>query len=394
MKSMMILDEPHIVERGFYYNRDFTGWDWIRGQEGDNLNTAPSRITAPADSSKIRGYNTAFQIHGRNIYWRQFEKDTFVAQTMQKSIDWLERNYTDNPFFLYVDTFDPHEPWDAPPWYVDMYDPEYKGQVISYPQYWFANDFLTPSELNHCRAIYAAEVTMVDRWIGKLLQAIEDKGLFKNSMIVVTTDHGFMHGEHGIMGKALIDRRGFVYCPLYEEVARIPMIIKHPDAAPFRTNAIVQPPDIMATALDLCNIQPPPGVHGKSFAGIFKGSKTTHRDFAITSPSIASNALTARVRTALNNSEWALHLPAQPTVEKSSELKEVDGISKSASEEFSRTIDERIPYVGELYNIKNDPEQKNNLYNSKPDIVEELRNQYVAYLKELNTNPDYIKAWE
>ena len=66
--------------------------------------------------------------HLRNISRRRGEEDCFVAQTMRKAMMWLERNYMNEQFFLWIDTFDPQEPWDAPRQYVEKYDPGYKGE--------------------------------------------------------------------------------------------------------------------------------------------------------------------------------------------------------------------------------------------------------------------------
>ena len=79
------------------------------------------------------------------------------------------------PFFLWLDTFDPHEPWDAPPYYVDWYDPGYRGEVLAHANYGRA-DYMTEAERQHTKALYAAEVSMVDKWIGRLLQQVDDLG--------------------------------------------------------------------------------------------------------------------------------------------------------------------------------------------------------------------------
>ncbi|MCD6336261.1 MAG: sulfatase, partial [Candidatus Latescibacteria bacterium] len=187
--SMMVADCPHILENGYHFDRGFTGWEWIRGQESDRWKTYPPRPALPASEEKLRNPDRLVRVHQRNIADRRYEADTFVARTMVEAGQWLERNYKQEKFFLYVDTFDPHEPWDAPQWYVDKYDPGYEGEEVNYPLYGPC-DYLTRAELKHARAMYAAEVTLVDRWIGMLLQKIEDLGLFENTMVIVTTDHG------------------------------------------------------------------------------------------------------------------------------------------------------------------------------------------------------------
>ena len=89
-------------------------------------------------------------------------------------------------FILWVDSWDPHEPWDPPAYYVDQYDPGYEGDEIIYPCYGFSN-YMTEQELNHVRALYAAEVTMVDRWVGMLFDSMRLMGLTLCSGFRATT---------------------------------------------------------------------------------------------------------------------------------------------------------------------------------------------------------------
>ena len=129
--SMMIADTPHHLNNGFLYNRGFTGWKWIRGQESDLLETHSydfeSKIalryrehTRPHPNKLPAGIFN----HLKNSDSRRNEGDTFVAQTVRTACDWLERNYQHENFYLMVDTFDPHEPWDVPDWYIRRFDPD------------------------------------------------------------------------------------------------------------------------------------------------------------------------------------------------------------------------------------------------------------------------------
>ena len=116
--------------------------------------------------------------HRRNTRARRYERDCFAAQTMSTACDWLERNYKGSPFFLYVDTFDPHEPWDTPEWYVRRYEEEpWTDPRLDYPKNGPMGDLYTQSEIQHIRNLYAAEMTLVDKWVGRLLEKIEDLGL-------------------------------------------------------------------------------------------------------------------------------------------------------------------------------------------------------------------------
>lgn len=76
----------------------------------------------------------------------QTEAETFPAKTAQTSIRWLEENYQAHPFFLWVDCFDPHEPWDAPEYLVRRYNPDYEGTPMIHPNYWPSNVY-SPAKL-------------------------------------------------------------------------------------------------------------------------------------------------------------------------------------------------------------------------------------------------------
>ena len=96
------------------------------------------------------------------------EADTFCARTAATTATWLERNYRAGPFFLWVDFFDPHEPWDPPEYLVRRYDPDYDGPPMLHPNYGPADRY-SAAELRNLWAHYAAEAELVDRHIGRVL---------------------------------------------------------------------------------------------------------------------------------------------------------------------------------------------------------------------------------
>ena len=81
-----------------------------------------------------------------NMLDRKCDDDWTSAQAFRAAIRFLNDNKGNTPFFLWIDSFDPHEPWDAPQWYVDRYDPGYQGEVVAYPKPGPC-DYLTPAEL-------------------------------------------------------------------------------------------------------------------------------------------------------------------------------------------------------------------------------------------------------
>ncbi len=389
--TMLIADTPHILEDGYNFDRGFTGWEWIRGQETDRLSTDPAKVDFPCDPDKLRNPEVIAR-HLRNISHRQSESDCFVAQTMLRAIKWLERNHKQENFFLWVDTFDPHEPWDPPKWYVEKYDPNYEGEEIVYPIYGKC-DYLSEKELNHIRALYSGEVTLVDKWIGTLLRKIEDLGLFDNTMIIFTSDHGFYFGEHGYIGKSVISGSYFEYLPLYEEVAHIPLIIWVPGLNKAKTvDAFVQPPDITATILDFAGIQKRDEIQGKSLLPVIEGTSKKLRDFTISSPSLLGGSLGAP-RITIRQGEWLFVLPPSKfedgVVE---ETKAVDGISRKlmAGKEL-RVIHESIE--PELYNLFQDKTQQNNIFVKNKAMAESFRSQIINWLVEHGIKEEILRFW-
>ena len=128
-----VLDTPHPFRPGFNYQRGFDVWEQIRGQESDRWRSHPLVVEFPCDTAKLRDPHTTLTQYLRNVSGR--EDDYFCARTVRSALRWLEANRTRRPFFMYVDTSDPHEPWDPLQHYVDRYAPGYEGQRVVYPRY-------------------------------------------------------------------------------------------------------------------------------------------------------------------------------------------------------------------------------------------------------------------
>ena len=129
--TMGVVDTPFFIRNGFGYDRGFDDFVWVRGQGDD---------TRPHERSDYRQT------------WRS-ESDRLVACTITEAEQWLERHYKEQ-FFLYVDTWDPHEPWDAPEYYTSLYRAGYEGRQI-YPSYGRWEDAgLTRDDVDLAHATY------------------------------------------------------------------------------------------------------------------------------------------------------------------------------------------------------------------------------------------------
>jgi arylsulfatase A-like enzyme len=269
--SMLITDHYHLWSKGSgNYHFNFTGFEFIRGQESDRWITDPEiPLEYGAPAAKLR-QQPFLDPYMRNRHGRKTERDYFGPMVMQSAIDWVERNRTHQDFFLMVDCFDPHEPWDPPYPYNQMYNPEGKGDALFWPE--VGPCTLSEDDLHHVRALYAGELTMVDRWIGLFVDKLEQLGLMEDTMIIFATDHGELIGEHGVIMKpwsAIADSN------LYQELAHIPLMICHPHQAQpgRRVEHLVQLIDLFPTILDAMGVAIPEECQGRSLLPLVLGER-------------------------------------------------------------------------------------------------------------------------
>ena len=225
MHTAAAVDTPYYLRDGMNYDRGFQSFFMNRGQD-----TLWSLIPEPGYHHESMDVREA---------WR-YESDRNAPRTFMTAIRWLQRHYKED-FFLYVDTWDPHEPWDAPPYYTELYWPDYDGELVL-PLYgnWHDVPGYEEAKLRKGHATYCGEITMVDTWLGYLLKSVENMGLADRTVVIFTTDHGFYFGEHGgLFGKMSSDKypdgtlrpydepgSQWSYSPLYEEICHLPLLIR------------------------------------------------------------------------------------------------------------------------------------------------------------------------
>jgi hypothetical protein len=151
----------------------------------------------PAHPSKLKPH---FPTYYRNTAHFRREEDYFAPSVFQAATRWVEQNHNQESFFLMIDSFDPHEPWHTPEEFWRIYDPDYEGEHPIWPPYGRPT-MLSPEELRHVHALYSGEITMADKWFGRFINRLDQLRLLDNTMIVVTSDHGFLFGEHNWLGK-------------------------------------------------------------------------------------------------------------------------------------------------------------------------------------------------
>jgi len=282
-QSAMISDGWHLHEpTGLDVSRGFDFVQWIRGQEADPVD-AGQKLALPVgeyfkphpDNARVSAYWRArLEQYFRNTAHWKTEQDTFVARVMTAALKWLRRQPRRDNLFLWVDCFDPHEPWDPRFNCHEEYDPGYKGKLIIDPVPGYVAGYLTAAELRHIKALYAGEVTLVDRWIGHFLEELRGMGFYDNSLIVFTSDHGHPFGEHGVIKKA----RPYPYT----ELVHVPLVVRLPGGkgAGRRVGSLVETVDLMPTLLEFMAVPVPEGVQGVSLMPVLRGEVNGVRDYA------------------------------------------------------------------------------------------------------------------
>ena len=273
--TMLINDTPHMINYGYGFDRPFHAWEMIRGNEVDRSRTDWFPDWKIEDFEKYRT-NSHMATYRRQTMDRNLEEEYFAPMVMKSTCDWLERNAGHDGFFLWVDSFDPHEPWDPPQHYIDMYDPDFDGTSVYWPRYARTEDFLTDREQEHIGKLFAAECTMCDTHIGRVLNKIDNLGMRDNTIVIIMSDHGHYFGEHGLQSKT---------GPLYEEVSHQILMIHHPEGigAGKRLQALVQSPDVTVTIMDMLGVEAPTemDVQGESLLPLMTGDKRSVRRAAV-----------------------------------------------------------------------------------------------------------------
>lgn len=411
--TYLIADNPHLCEMGFNYDRGFDAFNWIRGQETDRYRTSPKELNIPP----LTKNRSEFILKGylRNRSTMVDEEDCFVSRSIKTACRWLEDNMDQDNFYLHIDLFDPHEPWDAPKRFLQLYEKSYQGDEIIFPYYSFWKNFLTAEELNHVRSLYLAEVTMVDYWVGVLLDKVDELGLIDDTAVIFTSDHGHLFGEHEIIGKSLMPEVNghmlYEAIPMYNEIRRTPLLIRIPGQNPSqRISALVQTPDLMPTILELAGIVTteatsgesrvqalqcgvfftenwkfqPEDIHGMSLMPLIRGETSRLRDIAVCSNTLIHHSPILAKTAIVTEDGWCLHYSGK-----------YEEIAQDAAMWISKLVDPRtalIPTTPALFNLLEDPTETNDIIHSNEVLAAEIHDRYVRWLEQIRTPEMHING--
>lgn len=256
---------------------------------------------------------------GRFLHWDLPEEYHYNAWVAERSVERL-RQYqeTNQPFFLWASFPDPHPPYLVPEPWASLYDPDEmtlpplpdQQEILrNPPPYQLTQqdhpDFSPYAESGQgihgyhshkknsdpyhpgwedeatCRkavAVYYGMVSMMDHYIGQILDYLDQSGLADSTLIVFTSDHGHFFGQHGLVAKGAFH---------YEDGIRVPFLSRHPDEQrgdapdPRRTDELVNLVDLAPTFLDFAGIDIPVTMSGKSLLPLLAGTGPSPNHFTL-----------------------------------------------------------------------------------------------------------------
>ncbi|SHI47735.1 protein of unknown function [Rubritalea squalenifaciens DSM 18772] len=288
---------PGDIVRGSNGSDDAASWD-------ERFNSQGPEVMAPGDGERLeRNLNgKAPYGKGNHLEYVMADGDDLVhsdGKTAEKASALLRARDKDKPFFLAVGFVRPHVPFVAPrdyykpyPWQKAVLPPKVKGDWDDIPKAGINYKTSKNLQLNEEKekkgiAAYYASVSYMDAQLGKVMKTLEEEGLEDNTIVIFTSDHGFHLCEHDFWMKV----------SLMEESVRVPLIIKVPGMKPVVSDSFAELVDLYPTVAELCGLQIPEKIQGKSLTKVLEDPKAKVRDAAF---SVNGGSFLLRTN------EWAL----------------------------------------------------------------------------------------
>jgi arylsulfatase A-like enzyme len=291
-----------------------------------------------------------------------------IDKISQKVIKWLEDYSFSKPFFLFLHCYDVHRY--KPPKYIEkMFTEGYKGKLLKLRKAEYkleqrvtANAFynLDEDDINHLRNLYNAEIYKTDSKFGEILNYLKERNLYKDALIIITSDHGEEFWEHGGTGHGW---------SLHQHQLRVPLIIKFPDNAfsGRKIQELVGVIDIAPTILDILGIPAPEEFQGISLLPLIKDNAKVERYF------IAEASLLGNQKCIIYKKHSLLFNKYPPIGENIFNWRRFLYVWRNILN-FSEN---------ELFDLANDPGEKLNILSKKLELANKME---IILLREIDKN--------
>lgn len=271
----LITDHYHYFEEGGWsFHTRYSSWELFRGQESDVWRgTTPPIEEDIVDTFDADVYDLSVEKYRRHAINRAYirdEADFSSHQSFSAALRFLDENKAKDDWMLHLEVFDPHEPFHAPAEFLEAEGINPDEPIADWPAYGAPEYDARVQDL--LRKNYRALLRFCDKQLGRLLDVFDAEGLWDDTALILTTDHGFMLSEHGFWGKSVM--------PLYNQVSQIPLFVHLPGAPRRDVDALSQTTDIAPTILDAFDVERPKDMTGHS---LLPACRTGHgaRDLAV-----------------------------------------------------------------------------------------------------------------
>ncbi len=254
---------------GCTYHHRYNTWENVRGQEVDRWKP---EVSAPKRPKTDKYYGQWNRYNAVNRKYMDTEEKTPQARTFKGGLEFLEKNSSEDNWFLQIETFDPHEPFFTMQKWKDKYLHGWVSPHFDWPKYERVTE--NPEMVAHVQYEYAALLTQCDYYLGKILDHMDKENMWGDTMLIVNTDHGFLLGEHDWWAKCRM--------PFYNEIAHTPLFIWDPrfDNGGVRRKSLTQMIDLPATLLEFFGVPKPKDMVGTSLKQVICDDQPV-RDFAL-----------------------------------------------------------------------------------------------------------------
>lgn len=204
----------------------------------------------------------------------EHHQDSFVGR---KAVERIRGMETDYPWYMLVSFQGPHDPFDPPTEYAGRYreadvppavPPRMEGKPRRVRRRREQYEHAAPADIVRARRQYCAKIELIDAQVGRMMRALEERGMIDDTIVVFASDHGEHLGDHGL----------FVKHTAYEPSMRVPLAICGPGVERGTTDALVELFDLNPTLVQMGGLPAQPDLDARSFVGVLRGERKAHRE--------------------------------------------------------------------------------------------------------------------
>mgnify|MGYP006280984943 CR=1 FL=1 len=286
---------------------------------------------------------------------------TYSERATEPVMHWLDQN-KEKPFFVYVHYLDPHAPFKPPRWTRGRYTGGTKGidwVAQTGKGNWVAAEMkktgeydMSEESFQYMRDLYDEEILGVDEHVGRLMESLEMWGILDNTIVVMFADHGEEFLEHGYFGHGM---------QCYNEIARVPLLIRVPGVAPTRVDKVCSLVDVGPTLAHLAGVPAMDKAEGVSLFPLEDNAAFESRDMVLVEM--------------LDYFEYWQYAAVTRDWKYMNWIGEKERVVRSPTAPGTNV---------ELYDMANDFDERNNLVDEKPDLAAELKTRAEALMQELD----------